>query len=330
MEDSTLPLVMIFVIIIGLFVYFLPSIIARNKRDALSIFLLNFFLGATGVGWVIALVWACKKDEKPTIIYVNNEQEKPIEAVQKDVPIIDARDESTQIEVVGNKKETKPMLVIFITFFATISIFLAYMFFKKVSDVNAVSVLALDTTSTTNNVENREKKNVDFKPKYNVSTILSISNPKQLYSYYGNENVKKEKLYDAENNDLGSKYVLFPNTSKEIEVDFYNGTPSIVITKKSNIELPYGLYVGMPLNKLLNINGEHVSFTGFEWDYDGYVSSFNGGVLENKGIKLKLSPSNNYDSEAYINFLGDKVYTTSQTGVELLKLKIIEIIIEKI
>jgi hypothetical protein len=48
----------------GFVMYFLPSILAlaRNKRDTLSIFLLNFFLGWTAIGWVIALVWAVKHD----------------------------------------------------------------------------------------------------------------------------------------------------------------------------------------------------------------------------------------------------------------------------
>ena len=47
-----------------LLLYFLPSIIAaaRQKRDLLSIFLLNLFLGWTLVGWVIALVWSVKTD----------------------------------------------------------------------------------------------------------------------------------------------------------------------------------------------------------------------------------------------------------------------------
>jgi hypothetical protein len=44
--------------------YFLPSIIAllKSKRDTLAIFLLNFFLGWTVIGWIIALVWAAKHD----------------------------------------------------------------------------------------------------------------------------------------------------------------------------------------------------------------------------------------------------------------------------
>jgi len=48
----------------GFVMYFLPSIvaIARSKRDAVSIIVLNLFLGWTAIGWVIALVWALKQD----------------------------------------------------------------------------------------------------------------------------------------------------------------------------------------------------------------------------------------------------------------------------
>ena len=48
----------------GFVMYFLPSIVAlaRNKRDIAGIVLLNFFLGWTMIGWVVALVWAVKTD----------------------------------------------------------------------------------------------------------------------------------------------------------------------------------------------------------------------------------------------------------------------------
>jgi hypothetical protein len=44
--------------------YFLPAIIgyARSKRDAGAILVLNFLLGWTAIGWIIALVWALKQD----------------------------------------------------------------------------------------------------------------------------------------------------------------------------------------------------------------------------------------------------------------------------
>lgn len=48
----------------GFVMYFLPSIVAlaRSKRDITGIVVLNFFLGWTMIGWVIALVWALKTD----------------------------------------------------------------------------------------------------------------------------------------------------------------------------------------------------------------------------------------------------------------------------
>jgi len=53
----------ILVFIILLVIYFLPTIIAmlRHHRNALPIFLLNFFLGGTFIGWVVALVWSATK-----------------------------------------------------------------------------------------------------------------------------------------------------------------------------------------------------------------------------------------------------------------------------
>ncbi len=46
--------------------YFLPTIVAeRSKKENLnSIFVVNFFLGWTLIGWVIALAWAFAHDNK--------------------------------------------------------------------------------------------------------------------------------------------------------------------------------------------------------------------------------------------------------------------------
>lgn len=44
----------------GFALYFLPSIIAgrRNHASSTAIFLVNFFLGWTFIGWVVCFVWA--------------------------------------------------------------------------------------------------------------------------------------------------------------------------------------------------------------------------------------------------------------------------------
>jgi len=48
--------------ILGLLLYFLPTILAvtRKHPNTLAIFLLNFFLGWSFIGWVVALIWSVK------------------------------------------------------------------------------------------------------------------------------------------------------------------------------------------------------------------------------------------------------------------------------
>jgi hypothetical protein len=54
-----------FVLSIVAFVYFIPTICAfsRGHHNRWPIAILNFFLGGTCIGWVIALVWAWTKVE---------------------------------------------------------------------------------------------------------------------------------------------------------------------------------------------------------------------------------------------------------------------------
>lgn len=55
------------------FLYLLPWAIAatRNKSNQGAIFLLNFFLGWSLIGWVISLVMACGADPQSNIVVVN-------------------------------------------------------------------------------------------------------------------------------------------------------------------------------------------------------------------------------------------------------------------
>ena len=51
--------------------YFLPSILGRNKANRGAIFALNLLLGWTFVGWVVALVWAVSRDAGPTQVIIH-------------------------------------------------------------------------------------------------------------------------------------------------------------------------------------------------------------------------------------------------------------------
>ncbi len=60
METSEIILLIseIILLIIGLFLYFLPAIIGWKTKYLSGIMLLNLFLGWTVIGWIAALIWA--------------------------------------------------------------------------------------------------------------------------------------------------------------------------------------------------------------------------------------------------------------------------------
>jgi Superinfection immunity protein len=51
----------------GFVMYFIPSIIAlaKSKPNTLTIFLINFFLGWSLIGWIVALVMALREEVPP-------------------------------------------------------------------------------------------------------------------------------------------------------------------------------------------------------------------------------------------------------------------------
>jgi hypothetical protein len=50
-----IPVLFLFLLV---FIYFIPTFVALNKKYTAGIFITNFFLGWTLLGWVGALVWA--------------------------------------------------------------------------------------------------------------------------------------------------------------------------------------------------------------------------------------------------------------------------------
>jgi Superinfection immunity protein len=52
----------------AVFIYFLPSFIARHRQSFAAIFLFNFFLGWTFIGWIVALFWAVLAEPRVPVI----------------------------------------------------------------------------------------------------------------------------------------------------------------------------------------------------------------------------------------------------------------------
>lgn len=59
-DTGVVALVVICGVIAGLIIYFLPTIIAKNRAmdGVAALFFVNLLLGWTLIGWVVVLLWA--------------------------------------------------------------------------------------------------------------------------------------------------------------------------------------------------------------------------------------------------------------------------------
>jgi hypothetical protein len=67
MKDPAFGVLLVLLLIVAsILIYFLPALIARRRlhRNATAILVLNWFLGWTFLGWVIALIWAFTNDRE--------------------------------------------------------------------------------------------------------------------------------------------------------------------------------------------------------------------------------------------------------------------------
>jgi len=63
MQMQNFTILELLLVVLIFILYFLPALIAflRKHKNKLAIFLLNFLLGWTVLGWVVSLIWSVMK-----------------------------------------------------------------------------------------------------------------------------------------------------------------------------------------------------------------------------------------------------------------------------
>jgi hypothetical protein len=116
----------------------------------------------------------------------------------------------------------------------------------------------------------------------------------RLEALYGKSNLKDEWICGAECIDTILVTKIFPNQAHEITVYWDDSAfhKKIVMLEVYRDSTPYhtaqGIKSGSTLADILKINGQKITFSGFGWDYGGFIQSFNNGALERSPINFRL------------------------------------------
>lgn len=146
-----------------------------------------------------------------------------------------------------------------------------------------------------------------------------------LVGLFGKEQLKDERICGPECADSIDVTYIFPGTDKEITVYWKAGAwhKNIAFLETYKEKSPYytsdSLKIGSTLDQLLNKNGQKISFSGFGWDYGGYIQSYNGGTLDSSQINYRLDINDEGTA-----LLGDSNFDTDMPAAKkaLTKIKV--------
>jgi len=75
-ENNEVTIEKIMAGIVLLFVYFIPSIISWNKKNSKFLLICNLFIGWTGIGWFISLLWALNINRQHALIITRENKKR--------------------------------------------------------------------------------------------------------------------------------------------------------------------------------------------------------------------------------------------------------------
>ena len=182
---------------------------------------------------------------------------------------------------------------------------------KKATPVSEKSEVKIDSTLITDTSWGSITKNTDIAG---------------LHAAYGAGNVKDERICGLECADSIDVTKIYPEKNNEFIVywkdSLYHKSISFIETY-----LPDGSYhtasslkIGSTLEALLKVNGKKIIFSGFDWDYGGYIQDYGMGALQESPVGFHLA----IDEDGGTELSGDTELNTDMPEVKknLVKIRI--------
>jgi hypothetical protein len=139
-----------------------------------------------------------------------------------------------------------------------------------------------------------------------------------LQTIFGATNVLNERVCGPECIDSIDVTKIYAGTAKEIKVYWQDSAyhKKIGMLESYAEGSPYhtasGLKIGSSLKDILLLNGKQITFSGFGWDYGGYIQSFSSGTLEKSPIHFRLDLMEDSGTE----LLGDIELNSNMPAVQ--------------
>ena len=174
-------------------------------------------------------------------------------------------------------------------------------------------------------VYSQPKSDFVLSPCTGNSILNSKTSENDLIKIVGKKNVERVERWYAEGTERIVGSVFFKDTPQSFfikwkdTVNFKNPEWIEIHGDKSVWEIDNGIKIGVELKDLVKLNGKHFTFSGFDWDYGGYVN-FEKGNLESDcySVGLYYDYKDLFENE-WNQIVGDKIISTKSAVLNKIK-----------
>ena len=157
------------------------------------------------------------------------------------------------------------------------------------------------------------------------SILNSNTSEKDLIKIVGKKNAERVERWYAEGTERIVGSVFFKDTPQSFfikwkdTVNFKNPEWIEIHGDNSVWEINNGIKIGVELKELVKLNGKQFTFSGFDWDYGGYVN-FEKGNLESDcySVTLYYDYKELFENE-WNQIVGDKTISTKNAVLNKIK-----------
>ena len=153
-----------------------------------------------------------------------------------------------------------------------------------------------------------------------LDSLLNYDSEQELVNRFGRENIGRDTAWLPEGMGQYTVTVLYPGTKNEVSFSWldatYFGLNEISVTADSSEWTSKGVRIGTPLSELVLLNGSHFTFSGFDWDYGGFVGWDDNDKLRGLTIRLRSSEAM-MAQEQLDSLIGDRTVYSKSTAARL-------------
>lgn len=168
-------------------------------------------------------------------------------------------------------------------------------------------------------------------PGIRIGGVTRTTSETDLIALYGTAAVRRDSVYVGEG-EFEPGTLVFPDSPAQLEIIWQDSSakcPRHVLARQpqSPWRTAGGAGIGAHLRDIVRENGRPFKFSGFDWDYSGYVSDWGGGALDGLSARFGWPEqlSQGVDPDKMATLGGDRLLSSDDPTVILVQPVLVQI-----